>query len=101
MGLKLTGVVTQLVMDKWVREFRRKLDAAKVTIEILIKYVNNINVGIQPIPKGMSWSTDWLLEWSTAQQERDKSSGESDEKRSMKMIQQAADSITKGVKFTI
>ena len=66
-GLRLTGVVARLVMDGWTRTFKEKLAAAGVTLDVIIKYVDDINMGIRPIPKGMRWSKEWQLQWDPDQ----------------------------------
>ena len=66
-GLRLTGVVARLVMDGWTRTFKEKLVEAGVTLDMIVKYVDDINMGIRPIPKGMRWSKEWQLQWDPDQ----------------------------------
>jgi hypothetical protein len=54
MGLKLMGIVARIVMDIWARTLQTKLAESLITLEMLVKYVDDINLATRPIPKGMS-----------------------------------------------
>ena len=45
-GLRLTGVVARIVMDRWSRQFRTALQEAKVKELMLEKYVKQSCVGV-------------------------------------------------------
>ena len=62
MGLKLTGIVAIMVMDKWARKFQEKLKENGVTLDLMKKYVDNINVILRAIATNKHWNKDnWKL----------------------------------------
>ena len=57
-GLRLTGVVAHVVMDKWAREFTRRLSTAQIPPYLLTKYVDDVNLVTRTIPEGLEWTKD-------------------------------------------
>ena len=51
-GLRLTGIVARIVMDRWSKIFRTTLDHNAINIYLQEKYVDDINVVIERISKG-------------------------------------------------
>ena len=54
-GLRLTGVVARLVMDKWATLFRKHLKEAGVSEYLIEKYVDDVNVVTGILDIGWSW----------------------------------------------
>ena len=52
-GLRLTGVVMGIMMDRWTRVFKERLVQAEITIQMLKKYVDNVNMVVGLLKKGM------------------------------------------------
>ena len=97
MGLPLTGV-----MDGWTRMFKEKLAAVWVTLDIIVKYVDDINMGIRPIPKGIRWSKEWQLQWDPDQMLVDMYLTPTQYiDRCVGLIRELADTVTTGIKFTV
>ena len=48
-GLRLTGVVAQLVMDRWIQVLKKKLREADVRLHMIRKYVDDVNLVISII----------------------------------------------------
>ena len=43
-GLRLTGIVARIVMDRWSRMFLERLGQAEIEVHLLKKYVNDVNL---------------------------------------------------------
>ena len=54
-GLRLTGVVARLVMDRWARIFLGHLSAGEVEVYMLKKYVDDINLVMAILERGWHW----------------------------------------------
>ena len=54
-GLKLTGVLAQLFMIWWDKEFATRLDEMSIMVRKNKRYVNDINLAVQPTPPGMRY----------------------------------------------
>ena len=65
--------------------------------------MDDINLGLQPIPKGMSWTKEGGLQWSQHQLDMDEAQAQTmtDDRRTLDLIRQLADTITMGIKFTV
>ena len=48
-GLRLTGTVARLVMDKWARVFLQRLQKAGIPLEVFLKYVDDVNLALTVI----------------------------------------------------
>ena len=60
-GLRLTGVVARVVMDRWARKFTNHLRQAQIVLQLLVKYVDDVNLALRAIQPNLMWSEDWKL----------------------------------------
>ena len=51
-GLRLTGIVARIVMDRWARVFSITLKEAEIILHMLRKYVDDVNLVLATIPRG-------------------------------------------------
>ena len=64
MGLKLTGIVARLVMDRWARKFEFKLAEAGIKLDLLKKYIDDVNLVLSSIDVNLQWKKEdgkWTL----------------------------------------
>ena len=54
-GLKLTGVLAQIFMIWWDKEFAAQLDEMAIIMKMNKRYVDDINMAIQATPLGMRY----------------------------------------------
>ena len=54
-GARITGVVARVVMDLWMDLISTHLEENGITIYLLTKYVDDINIASSLIPKGEEW----------------------------------------------
>ena len=54
-GLRLTGVVARIVMDRWARLLKEALEKAEVPVHMLEKYVDDVNLVTSLIEPGYRW----------------------------------------------
>ena len=102
-GLRLTGVVARIVMDRWAREFLVTLGRAGMDVHMLRKYVDDVNLLLSLVEKGYRWNSDTeRLEWSQEADNEDRAQGaKTDRERTFRVVQEIASSIVPGIAFTI
>jgi len=54
-GLKLTGVLAQIFMIWWDKEFAARLDEMSIVVRMNKRYVDDINLTVQSTPPGMRY----------------------------------------------
>ena len=54
-GLRLTGSICKVVMDKWTRQVSKKMEENNLGCELIVKYVDDMDVFLRPIELGVSW----------------------------------------------
>ena len=88
-GARVTGVVARILMDVWADKLARKLEDNAVVLYMLAKYVDDINLVAQVIPRGFSWQDvggSLELVWSQETEDLDNQEGKSDTLRTMELI---------------
>ena len=58
-GLRLMEVVAMIVMNRWARSFILMLRQAEITIHLLKKYVDDINLAVGLPEKGSGWARQY------------------------------------------
>ena len=51
-GVRLTGEVARIIMDRWAKDVRASLSRSKLEVYHLSKYVDEVDVATSLIPKG-------------------------------------------------
>ena len=54
-GLKLTGVLAQIFMMRWDKEFAARLKEMSIVVRINKRYVDDINLAVEATPPGMKY----------------------------------------------
>ena len=91
-GLRLTGVVCKIVMNHWMREFKKLVIQNNLTMYLSKIYVDDINLLMEATKKGTRW-TGQKLEWRQDWEDEDIEKNEKDDKRTMKEIRLLSNSI--------
>ena len=101
-GLKLTGMVAQIIMDSWTRQFLMILDRAKLELHLLVKYVDDINIVLETVNPGTVWDNKTMkIEHDNKPCEQNEPDNTSVHNATYRLILNAANSIFKYLKFTI
>ena len=62
-GLRATGSLSRVTMDKWITEFRRKVESAGAKKWLLKKYLDDVMVVATNMRLGSRWEEDRIT-WS-------------------------------------
>ena len=54
-GLRPSGQISRLVMDKWTELFLERMTQAEIEVHLLKKYVDDVNVCMAMVEEGWSW----------------------------------------------
>ena len=97
-GLKLTGVLAQVFMIWWDKEFAARLDEMAIIMKMNTRYVDDINMAIQATPLGMRYKDGktHVDERSVAEDE-----GISDDERTMTLIKQIGNDIHPSIQLEV
>ena len=97
-GLKLTGVLAQVFMIWWDKEFAARLDEMAIIMKMNKRYVDDINMAIQATPLGMRYKDGktQVDERSVAEDE-----GTSDDERTMMLIKQIGNDIHPSIQLEV
>ena len=71
-GGELTQIVARIVMDKWMKKFRDKMQENKVPVYLAKKYVDDVDLVLDTLRAGTRWnglSLLWRKEWEDLLQE--------------------------------
>ena len=58
-GLRLMEVIVMIVLNRWVRSFILMLRQAEITIHLLKKYVDDVNLAVGLPEKGSGWARQY------------------------------------------
>ena len=104
-GVRLTGEVSRVVMDRWSDLMTRSMEVSRVECYMLSKYVDDIDLATSTIPKGHSWietDGDRRLEFSQErwERDRDRQTEETDWERTMALLVEEGDRLVPGIRLT-
>ena len=57
-GARVTGVVARVLMDVWYDKLVEALRSNEITLLMLAKYVDDLNMVLRSIPRGYRWEKD-------------------------------------------
>ena len=97
-GGELTQIVARVVMDKWMKMFKEKMEENKVNMFLAKKYVDDVNLLLETLQKGTRWNGD-SLEWRREWEEEDIAGGEDDDIRTMREIRKLSNSLLNFIRF--
>ena len=97
-GLELTGVVAQVFMVWWDRQFIERLNQINVKLKLHQRYVDDSNVGGKATPLGARYDGERLLinEITVAEDEQIPA-----DERTMRLLQQVASYVHPSIRLTI
>ena len=100
-------MVARIVMDRWGSRLVRVMGAAGIEMDMISKYVEDVNTALRAIQKGYAWNKcnspdgmKWRLEWSEERRDLDTEKNETDAARTIELVREVADSLMPGLKFT-
>ena len=97
-GLRLTGIVARIVMDYWATKFREMARENNITLYLMKKYVDDVNVLMEALGCGIRWNGE-KMEWKAEWEAEDKAGSEEDDKRTMREIRKMSGSILPFIQF--
>ena len=101
-GLRLTGLVARVVMDRWAGKMKAKMTINYMEWYLLVKYVDDVYTFLNAIKKGMRWSDEEdKLMWHEDDEKYDMDENNSDDYVTMNAWAGMASSIYPFLKFTI
>ena len=101
MGVRASGSLARVCMDRWIRLFREKLEGYGMIVKLLKKYVDDVLIICVNLKLGsryqkeqdcIVWSKEWELE--------DLRNGVSRSKNTMMVLREVADSVMSFLQFT-
>ena len=99
-GLRLTSIVTRIVMDQWMARFLTKLDMAGVEVHLIAKYVDDINLILSNLRLGSRWRQDRVVQ-DKVWEEEDTAANKSQDEVTMECARDAACSVLVWLDFTL
>ena len=97
-GLKLTGVLAQIFMIWWDKEFAARLDEMSIVVRMNKRYVDDINLAVQATPHGMRYKNGhtYVDESSVTED-----GGVSSDERTMALIKQVGNDIHPSIQVKV
>ena len=97
-GLKLTGILTQIFMIWWDKEFAARLDEMAIIMKMNKRYLDDSNMAIQATPLGMRYKDGkaHVDEKSVAEDE-----GSRDDERTMTLTKQIGNDIHPSIQLEV
>ena len=105
-GLRLTGVLARIVMDCWAKLLKEALDKARVTVHMLEKYVDDVNLATSFIETGFGWDKEGgkeVFRWSQSREEKDqkdRQKGRTQQESTLERIREVSSRLVTGMIFT-
>ena len=97
-GMELTGVVAQIFMVWWDREFRKRLRELEIQVELHERYVDDTNLVAEQTPLGARYDGESIMITEGAAKDDE---GIPDDERTMKLLQAIANQIHPSIRMTI
>ena len=97
-GMELTGVVAQIFMVWWDRQFIHKLEQINIRLKLHERYIDDSNISTKRTEQGARYNgTNIVITEETRQEDE----GMPDDERTMKLLQSVANSIHRSIRMTI
>jgi hypothetical protein len=97
-GMELTGIIAQIFMVWWDREFTKKLQDLNIELKIHERYVDDTNLVTRQTDVGVRFDGQQLV---TTEETRIEDEGVPQDERTMKLLQTVANSIHPSIRMTI
>ena len=97
-GMELTGVVAQIFMAWWDKEFKRKLNEVDMRLKLHERYVDDTNLAGRQTEPGTRYNNGMLMVTDEAKNEDE---GVPADERTMKVLQTIANSVHQSIRMTI
>ena len=99
-GLWLTSLVACIITERWAATVLFKLDFAGARLYAFMKYVDDVNMVLRSMSKGLRWVGEELV-WTKESEAEDELSGHSVERLTMMRVREAAESVFPWLQFTV
>ena len=99
-GLRLSMAISRLVMAMWDKMLMDKGSNTGWLIHLLKRYVDDCTAVLETLKLGVRWSEMQGLSYNSVWEEEDKSSGLSDDQRTMREFQKMANTILDFIQVT-
>ena len=101
-GLRLTGLVARVIMDRWAGKMKAKMTINKMDYYLMVKYVDDVYVFLNHVGNGIRWVDEKdKITWSEEDDKYDKKEGNSEDHITMDVWVKMASSIYNFLKFTV
>ena len=97
-GGELTQIAARIVMDKWMKMFRDKMQENNVPLFLAKKYVDDIDLVLETLRAGTRWN-GFSLEWRKEWEDQDILENEDDDVRTMREVRKLSDSLISFIKL--
>ena len=98
-GLKATGTIARVAMEDWIRNFRKKISEAGMTVHLLTKYVDDVLPITNTLEFGARWEDDKIT-YHLKDILEDLEKGISKQEVTFNLLKAVANTITPYLKFT-
>ena len=96
--MELTGVVAQIFMVWWDREFKKKLEEAGIQLKLHERYVDDTNLAGEQTEPGARYENDVI---TVTEEARSEDEGLPADERTMKVLQSIANSVHHSIRMTV
>ena len=96
-GMELTGVIAQIFMVWWDRQFVHKLEQINIRLKLHERYTDDSNVVAKQTEKGARYDGTQIV---ITEETRNQDEGIPDDERTMKFLQSVANSIHPSIRMT-
>ena len=97
-GMELTGVVAQVFMVWWDRQYKNKLEQVNINLKLHERYIDDTNMVTKRTAKGARYNGINIVVTEETQHEDE---GLPDDERTMKLLQSVANSVHPSIRMTI
>ena len=97
-GMELTGVLAQIFMVWWDRQFTLKLSLIEIRLKIHERYIDDSNLATKQTEKGARYDGEKVV---ITEESRNEDAEIPDDERTMKFLQSVANSIHPSIRMTI
>ena len=102
-GLRLTGAISRVVMDKWANKLKGKMEENKIECKLMTKYVDDLNFYIEALELGTYWEggSKGKVKHSDEKESRDITEGRTKSETTMQVIKDMGESCNNWIKLTV
>ena len=95
-GDRATGIIAQFVMIWWERAFMRKMNDAKIEVDLLERFIDDINIICDKVHPGADYVEDALFINKDKEKENE---GKPDDMTTMEVVRKVANEVNDMIKL--